>query len=149
MRRSFAAIHCCASPCVAARRSAVQRTSIISLIPAHSGLGGEGCSELAGECVSNPCEPTGTRACVEQVSGFKCVCRHGYAGRLCETPISHCVHGLCQHGSKCVDLRGGFTCECLFGKPLVHMMWGTGTVCCLVKHKIFMFCEWNGRLDRC
>ncbi|XP_062376385.1 protein eyes shut homolog [Sardina pilchardus] len=82
---------------------------------ATQGLGGQGCSGPAGECVSNPCRAAGTSVCVEQVSGFKCVCRHGYTGRLCETPISHCVYGLCQHGSKCVDLRGGFTCQCLPG----------------------------------
>lgn len=97
-------------------RRAAHHTSIISLIPTHSGLGGKGCSEPAGECVSNPCDAAGTNVCAEQVSGFKCVCRHGYTGRLCKTPISNCVQGLCQHGSKCVDLRGGFMCECLPGK---------------------------------
>ncbi|KAL2083221.1 hypothetical protein ACEWY4_020994 [Coilia grayii] len=100
----------------ASRSTTPRRTSIISLILLLSGSGGEGCLELpASECVSSPCEPAGTRTCVEQVSGFKCVCRHGHTGRFCETPISHCVHGLCQHGSKCVDLHGGFTCQCLPG----------------------------------
>ncbi|KAG1930353.1 neurogenic locus notch protein [Pimephales promelas] len=66
-------------------------------------------------CTSNPCDTKGTSMCEEQLGSFKCTCHHGYTGLFCETSISHCVEGLCHHGSKCVNLPLGFVCECLPG----------------------------------
>ncbi|XDV50662.1 hypothetical protein PO909_019680 [Leuciscus waleckii] len=66
-------------------------------------------------CTSNPCDTKGTSMCEEQRGSFKCTCHHGYTGLFCEISISHCVEGLCHHGSKCVNLPLGFVCECLPG----------------------------------
>uniref|UniRef100_A0A3P9H6N2 EGF-like domain-containing protein n=1 Tax=Oryzias latipes TaxID=8090 RepID=A0A3P9H6N2_ORYLA len=55
----------------------------------------------------------GTMFCDELESAYRCVCHHGHTGVHCETPINHCVDGLCQHGSTCVDLSRGFKCDCL------------------------------------
>ncbi|KAL0178396.1 hypothetical protein M9458_027290, partial [Cirrhinus mrigala] len=74
---------------------------------------GHDCSTPAAGCTSNPCDTKGTSMCEEQQGGFKCKCHHGYTGLFCENSISHCVEGLCHHGSKCVDLPLGFVCECL------------------------------------
>ncbi|CAB1343904.1 unnamed protein product [Coregonus sp. 'balchen'] len=81
----------------------------------HTGWGAHDCSAPVNQCVLNPCDPEGTLFCEELANGFSCVCQHGYMGRLCEIPISHCVDGLCHHGSKCVDLPRGFKCHCLPG----------------------------------
>ncbi|XP_064792399.1 protein eyes shut homolog [Oncorhynchus masou masou] len=79
------------------------------------GWGADDCSAPVNQCVLNPCDPEGTLFCEELPYGFKCVCQHGYMGRLCEILISHCVDGLCHRGSKCVDLPRGFKCHCLPG----------------------------------
>lgn len=91
-------------------------TSISPFIPFHTGFTGHDCSTPATGCTSNPCDTKGTSMCEEQQGGFKCMCHRGYTGLFCETSISHCVEGLCHHGSKCVDLPLGFVCECLPGK---------------------------------
>lgn len=66
--------------------------------------------------MSNPCDPEGTILCEKLESTYRCLCHHGYSGPHCETRINHCVDGLCQHGSVCVDLSGGFKCDCLPGR---------------------------------
>ncbi|XP_067277909.1 protein eyes shut homolog [Pseudorasbora parva] len=79
------------------------------------GFTGHDCSMPATGCTSSPCDTKGTSMCEEQRGSFKCTCHYGYTGLFCETSISHCVEGLCHHGSKCVDLPLGFMCECLPG----------------------------------
>jgi hypothetical protein len=98
------------------------QTSISSLIqtPMHTGWGADDCSAPVNQCVLNPCDPEGTLFCEELPKGFKCVCQHGYMGRLCQIPRSHCVDGLCHRGSKCVDLPRGFKCHCLPGKLITR-----------------------------
>uniref|UniRef100_A0A3P9QGN3 EGF-like domain-containing protein n=1 Tax=Poecilia reticulata TaxID=8081 RepID=A0A3P9QGN3_POERE len=90
-------------------------TSLSSLILPFSGYSGGDCSSSVNQCVSNPCDPEGTILCEELKSTYRCVCHHGNTGTHCETPINHCVDGLCQHGSVCVDLSRGFKCDCLPG----------------------------------
>uniref|UniRef100_A0A8C7WP38 Protein eyes shut homolog n=1 Tax=Oryzias sinensis TaxID=183150 RepID=A0A8C7WP38_9TELE len=80
----------------------------------HCPLGyhGEDCSLSSSRCV---CDSEGTVFCDELENAYRCVCHHGHTGVHCETPINHCVDGLCQHGSTCVDLSRGFKCDCLPG----------------------------------
>lgn len=89
--------------------------STMPLIPPLTGYLGKDCSSSVNQCVSNPCDPEGTILCEKLENTSRCVCQHGYTGRHCKTPINHCVDGLCQHGSACVNLSGGFKCDCLPG----------------------------------
>lgn len=91
-------------------------TSITSLIPPLTGYRGNDCSASVNQCVSNPCDPEGTLLCEELANTYRCVCQYGLTGPHCKTPINHCVDGLCQHGAACVDLSGGFKCDCLPGR---------------------------------
>lgn len=102
------------------RRRSVHGTSITPLIPPLAGYRGEDCSSSVNQCVSNPCDPEGTLLCEELANTSRCVCQHGYTGRRCATPISRCVDGLCQHGSACVGLPGGFRCDCLPGRRAIQ-----------------------------
>ncbi len=36
-------------------------------------------------------------------------------GELCEIDVNECESSPCMHQSRCVDLNGGFKCECLPG----------------------------------
>lgn len=90
--------------------------SITSLIPPLTGYHGNDCSSSVDPCVSNPCDPEGTLFCEELANTYRCVCQHGYTGTHCKTLINHCVDGLCQHGSVCVDLSREFKCDCLPGR---------------------------------
>lgn len=108
----FIVIYCyLASP-----KKTAYRTSLTSLIPTLPGYQGKDCSLSLSQCVSNPCDPEGTILCEELESTYRCLCHHGYTGTRCGTRITHCVDGLCQHSSSCVDLSGGFTCDCLPGR---------------------------------
>lgn len=104
------------------RRRSVHGTSITPLIPPLAGYRGEDCSSSVNQCVSNPCDPEGTLLCEELANTSRCVCQHGYTGRRCATPISRCIDGLCQHGSACVGLPGGFRCDCLPGRCAIQVI---------------------------
>lgn len=90
--------------------------SLTPLILTLPGYQGKDCSSSLSQCLSNPCDPEGTILCEKLESTYRCLCHHGYSGPHCETRINHCVDGICQHGSVCVDLSGGFKCDCLPGR---------------------------------
>lgn len=114
-------LNLCCLPDVGRQEDTVHSTSITSLIPPLTGYRGTDCSSSVNQCVSNPCDPEGTLLCEELANTFRCVCQHGYTGKHCETPINRCVDGLCQHGSVCENLSGGFKCDCLPGRCTIHM----------------------------
>lgn len=95
--------------------------SLTSLIPPLTGYRGRDCSSPASQCESNPCDPEGSLLCEGLENTYRCVCQHGYTGPRCSTPINRCADGLCQHGSVCVDLPGGFKCDCLPGGFTVQL----------------------------
>uniref|UniRef100_A0A3Q2YCK1 Eyes shut homolog n=1 Tax=Hippocampus comes TaxID=109280 RepID=A0A3Q2YCK1_HIPCM len=74
---------------------------------------GSDCSSSVNPCVSNLCDPDGTLRCEGLANTYMCVCQRGFTGTRCETPINHCVDGLCQYGSTCLDHWRGFKCDCL------------------------------------
>ncbi|PAA48568.1 hypothetical protein BOX15_Mlig020628g1 [Macrostomum lignano] len=81
------------------------------------GLAGPRC-----QTVLQPCGGAGGRTCMHGVcvaapagaSGAgQCVCDTGYQGDLCDRDIDECrLVSPCQHGSTCVNTRGGFECRC-------------------------------------
>lgn len=60
----------------------------------------------------NPCSGRGD--CVDQVNGFTCSCKAGYAGSDCSIDIDDCHPNPCIHG-QCVDGVHSFTCVCKAG----------------------------------
>lgn len=109
-------------PDVGSPNKTAYHTSLTSLIPTLPGYQGKDCSLSLSQCVSNPCNPEGTILCEELESTYRCLCHHGYTGTRCETRITHCVDGLCQHSSLCVDLSGGFKCDCLPGRMALQLV---------------------------
>lgn len=41
-----------------------------------------------------------------------CQCSLGYTGRLCEEDIDECMSNPCMNNGECIDLVGGFQCNC-------------------------------------
>uniref|UniRef100_A0A4W6EFL7 Protein eyes shut homolog n=1 Tax=Lates calcarifer TaxID=8187 RepID=A0A4W6EFL7_LATCA len=83
----------------------------------------------------------------ELANTYRCVCQHGYTGPHCKMPINHCVDGLCQHGSVCVDLSRGFKCDCLPGMFSVQQGVIIRDSCPLSAGLTGRFCEIN--IDDC
>ena len=50
------------------------------------------------ECLENTCSRIGTQACVQLVNTYRCDCKPGYAGKLCEHKVDICP---CQNGGVC------------------------------------------------
>nr|XP_054929258.1 sushi, von Willebrand factor type A, EGF and pentraxin domain-containing protein 1-like [Dermacentor andersoni] len=57
-----------------------------------------------------PCANGST--CVDEPSGYRCVCPPGLSGSRCELDADDCAPGLCQNGARCIDGRDSFTCLC-------------------------------------
>merc|ERR1711899_502580 len=57
------------------------------------------------------CQNGGT--CVSDFSAFNFECDGtGYSGDTCSQNIDECLTNPCQHGSRCNDTLGSFTCLC-------------------------------------
>lgn len=57
----------------------------------HAGVN---CEENLDECLSNPCQNSGT--CDDRENGYVCSCPVGYAGLHCEMDVAVCNTGLCD-----------------------------------------------------
>lgn len=50
--------------------------------------------------------------CTDLVNDYKCTCDVFYTGKRCQHMIDDCASHPCQNGGSCVDMEGGFTCNC-------------------------------------
>ncbi|XP_049268832.1 sushi, von Willebrand factor type A, EGF and pentraxin domain-containing protein 1 [Rhipicephalus sanguineus] len=62
------------------------------------------CNEL------QPCANGST--CVDEATGFSCVCPEGLRGPRCEENVDDCEPGICLNGGTCVDGVNTFSCLC-------------------------------------
>ncbi|KAK7939626.1 hypothetical protein WMY93_002952 [Mugilogobius chulae] len=68
-------------------------------------------------CVSNPCMNGGM--CVSFVGRqFSCHCQQAWTGPTCNEDVNECERDPCPAGSRCVNTRGSFSCECPLGFDL-------------------------------
>ncbi|XP_034740853.1 protein HEG isoform X2 [Etheostoma cragini] len=68
-------------------------------------------------CVSNPCMNGGM--CVSYKGHqFTCHCQQAWTGRTCNQDVDECERDPCPVGSRCVNTRGSFSCECPLGFDL-------------------------------
>lgn len=68
-------------------------------------------SPKTGQCLSYPCKNGGDCQDLGE-DGYKCECKTGYEGDLCETMIDSCASNPCQNGGRCLAYAGGYTCAC-------------------------------------
>ncbi|XP_022795937.1 neurogenic locus notch homolog protein 1-like isoform X3 [Stylophora pistillata] len=62
---------------------------------------------------SRPCQNGAT--CVNQNSGYKCLCKPGYQGMNCEQDVNECLRRPCRNGGTCENLSGSYRCKCKTG----------------------------------
>ena len=55
---------------------------------------------------------SGTEFCEDLIDDFKCNCKPGFNGSLCDTNIDDCISASCLNGGTCVDKVNGFICLC-------------------------------------
>lgn len=68
-------------------------------------------------CVSNPCLNGGM--CVSYIGHhFTCHCQQAWTGPTCNEDVNECERDPCPAGSRCVNTRGSFSCECPLGFDL-------------------------------
>nr|XP_019945287.1 PREDICTED: protein HEG homolog 1 [Paralichthys olivaceus] len=68
-------------------------------------------------CVSNPCMNGGM--CVSYKRHlFTCHCQQAWTGPTCNQDMDECERDPCPVGSRCVNTRGSFSCECALGFDL-------------------------------
>uniref|UniRef100_UPI0037E8CAF5 protein HEG n=1 Tax=Semicossyphus pulcher TaxID=241346 RepID=UPI0037E8CAF5 len=68
-------------------------------------------------CVSNPCMNGGM--CVSYKGHqFTCHCQQEWTGPTCNQDMDECKRDPCPVGSRCVNTRGSFSCECPLGFDL-------------------------------
>ncbi|KAL6100657.1 heg1 [Pungitius sinensis] len=68
-------------------------------------------------CVSNPCMNGGM--CVSYKGHrFICHCQQAWTGPTCNQDVDECERDPCPVGSRCVNTRGSFSCECPIGFDL-------------------------------
>ncbi|XP_026151894.1 protein HEG [Mastacembelus armatus] len=81
-------------------------------------------------CVSNPCMNGGM--CVSSKGHqFTCHCQPGWTGPTCNRDVDECERDRCPVGSRCVNTRGSFSCECPLGFDLKN-----GSTC--IRAKTFL-----------
>ncbi|VDN21312.1 unnamed protein product [Gongylonema pulchrum] len=74
---------------------------------------GTHCEHNRNECdLLHKCAQEGTELCEDLVNGYKCNCRHGYTGELCEIHIDQCASEPCLNNGTCVDSGSQFRCDC-------------------------------------
>lgn len=70
-------------------------------------------------CESSQCHNGGQCVIFNGIEGFKCSCKYGYSGVLCETKIRPCIdNNPCRDNSTCIPLISEpfYKCLCLSGK---------------------------------
>ncbi|XP_067659553.1 agrin-like isoform X7 [Haliotis asinina] len=75
-----------------------------------------------GECGNNPCKSMPCQnegACIMQDQrNYKCLCREGFTGLLCEILVDPCASQPCQYGGTCITMGNdvGYECLCTEGR---------------------------------
>ncbi|XP_053312888.1 vitamin K-dependent protein S isoform X2 [Spea bombifrons] len=77
---------------------------------------------LPDQCSPLPCNKDGYQECVDEKGTFKCICKPGWSGELCDIDINECddpdnVNGGCSQ--RCVNLHGSYRCACEDGYYLL------------------------------
>ena len=75
---------------------------------------GYNCEMNQDDCVPNPCEHG---ECIDEVDGYRCVCRLPYSGRNCSTQLDPCSPNQCLNGAACIPdaTYTTFSCQCRKG----------------------------------
>ncbi|XP_077435739.1 uncharacterized protein LOC144060258 isoform X2 [Vanacampus margaritifer] len=68
-------------------------------------------------CMSNPCMNGGACLSYER-RHFTCRCQQAWTGPTCNQDMDECEKDPCPVGSRCVNTRGSFNCECPLGFDL-------------------------------
>ena len=69
-------------------------------------------SIVVDHCASSPCQHG---SCVNDESGYTCVCEPGWDGTTCETNMHECNQQPCQNDGSCTNIPNGYVCTCAAG----------------------------------
>ncbi|XP_077584870.1 protein HEG [Stigmatopora nigra] len=89
---------------------------IMATTPTHV-LATKATSTKADPCISNPCMNGGTCTSYEHYQ-FTCGCQQAWTGPICNQDMDECENDPCPVGSRCVNTKGSFSCECPLGFDL-------------------------------
>ena len=63
-------------------------------------------------CAPNPCHNSATCTPNKSHTEFECKCKFGFEGKFCDIDKNECETVSCKHNAECVNLVGGFECNC-------------------------------------
>ncbi|XP_041351068.1 protocadherin Fat 4-like [Gigantopelta aegis] len=52
--------------------------------------------------------------------GYKCVCKVGWTGKVCDLSVDDCVKSVCFAGGSCIDKHRTYICRCPPGRSGIH-----------------------------
>lgn len=64
------------------------------------------------QCNPNPCNGY---PCVDKINGYKCQCKDGYIGDLCQIEPDYCKDSPCKNNGTCSNSAESYTCSCKKG----------------------------------
>ena len=76
-----------------------------------NGFTGHNCDVNINECLSNPCDATGSLNCTDLIGRYKCYCKGGYVGVTCSNHTCD-AEKPCRNGAQCLRLPDRYQCVC-------------------------------------
>ncbi|XP_074607749.1 uncharacterized protein LOC141860518 isoform X3 [Acropora palmata] len=70
---------------------------------------------IATPCSSRRCKNNGKCLPLYAENDYKCVCKEGFTGKICESDIDECSLNKCHQNAACTNTKGSYNCTCKDG----------------------------------
>jgi len=70
---------------------------------------------IATPCSSRQCKNNGKCLPLYAENDYKCVCKEGFTGKICESDIDECSLNKCHQNATCTNTKGSYNCTCKDG----------------------------------